>query len=426
LTSSFSFRWELPSDPLWNGANPRGVQIVASSLGFCILRVDAKVVCWTFVGGAISQMGMLNPSDPTFPNIRFSELTSAGIWVCGLTVGTAPSLHCWQPDKTSSWPAQASFIKSVAPGFVAFGGVNDANEVCVVKPPTSTSTRLGNILCYGMDSNQVTNATPQQYSDVSAGTLTTSSGATVVCGWLNGLPSCFNGPPANVGPSFNWGPVLPNVGWLNTTANGGPYTNLQRVLGGNLMAITSSVTGLISTGSPIATAATIYPTVNKLPAQGTYRIGAYTAKPCPDGKFSLAAGHSTAMCSGACQNGYFASPSSTTSLCADNVCPPGSYCPVNTATPFLCAAGLFGSSPAEYTAACTGSCLAGYWCDVGSTSPLQAACNGKCDAHSDEGLQGWHTSTHFCSACCVGMVGGFYGATPGATNENCTAPCPPG
>jgi hypothetical protein len=55
-----------------------------------------------------------------------------------------------------------------------------------------------------------------------------------------------------------------------------------------------------------------------------------------------------------------------------SICPRGSYCV--DMTRYLCPAGVYGNSTGMFDASCSGSCDAGFFCDIGSTSPRQKAC----------------------------------------------------
>lgn len=128
--------------------------------------------------------------------------------------------------------------------------------------------------------------------------------------------------------------------------------------------------------------------------------------PCASGKWSSASGLSSA-CVNECAAGYFCEPGSTTSnpqACGSAAvyCPAGSgaplaitpgnfstggadsltrttstvctsgsnYCPGDGLI-YSCPVGVYGNASGMFSAACSGPCEAGYFCDVGSTSPTQ-------------------------------------------------------
>ena len=58
---------------------------------------------------------------------------------------------------------------------------------------------------------------------------------------------------------------------------------------------------------------------------------------------------------------------------SQHMCPPGFYCPGD-GLRYKCPAGRYGSSSGQSDEACDGECKSGYFCEAGSTSPLQSPC----------------------------------------------------
>ena len=88
--------------------------------------------------------------------------------------------------------------------------------------------------------------------------------------------------------------------------------------------------------------------------------GSYCAqgvmRPCPEGTFGADAGLQTAACSGPCLAGF--------------------YCPVGTinSTSLRCPAGRYGATQGLYNSACTGPCASGFHCPEGSESATEIEC----------------------------------------------------
>jgi hypothetical protein len=148
-------------------------------------------------------------------------------------------------------------------------------------------------------------------------------------------------------------------------------------------------------------------------AQSPCGMGYYCAGgvqiPCPAGVYGDQAGETTPGCAGACAAGYYCPAGSTratavpcgnvtvycpsgaswplvvlggyytvgvadiTTQSSQAICPTGSYCVggVRASCPF----GVFGSTTGLHTAACSGACLAGYVCPVGSRSGSSMLCS---------------------------------------------------
>ena len=116
--------------------------------------------------------------------------------------------------------------------------------------------------------------------------------------------------------------------------------------------------------------------------------------PCAAGRWG-AVGSVSEACSGLCDAGYYCVPGSPSARAA--ACGAGNWCALGSAAPTRCAAGTYGESATLATAACSGPCAAGSYCEAGSTSAAAALCSA-----------------------------GRYGATPGLTNASCTGVCAPG
>ncbi|MBR3930762.1 MAG: hypothetical protein IKJ62_04255, partial [Alphaproteobacteria bacterium] len=108
-----------------------------------------------------------------------------------------------------------------------------------------------------------------------------------------------------------------------------------------------------------------------------------------------------------CSPGYYKSGSGNTS-CSN--CGTGHYC-TGGAHRADCPAGTYGSTVNLKTAACTGSCKAGYYCPAASTSQTQKACGG--GKYSAAGAKA--------STDCKDISGGCYGSSAATS---CPNSCP--
>jgi hypothetical protein len=76
-------------------------------------------------------------------------------------------------------------------------------------------------------------------------------------------------------------------------------------------------------------------------------------------------------------------------------------------------AGYFGQTSGLKSSFCSGSCLAGYACVVGSNSSTQAMC-----------LPGYYSPS--ASSTCLPCAEGRYGSSPAQTTSDCVGACPAG
>jgi hypothetical protein len=173
-------------------------------------------------------------------------------------------------------------------------------------------------------------------------------------------------------------------------------------------------------------------------------IGSYCAQgsalpsACPAGTYGNAAGLTTATCSGPCAAGHYCPEGSsgqyggtaTTAASSTTKCQVGSYSTggATTASCRRCRAGRYGTATAMTTSACSGPCIAGYYCPAGSTgeygntaTTATAATNATPSTKCPPG--------HYCPTgtgspipCAAGTFGN---ATAGATTP-CTSACPAG
>ncbi len=116
-------------------------------------------------------------------------------------------------------------------------------------------------------------------------------------------------------------------------------------------------------------------------------------------------------CAGPCAAGYFCAPGSTSP--APSACPIGYFSLSGSEACLPCPAGTYGSRQGESSSSCGGSCLAGYVCLEGSSSPTQYAC--PAGSYSLPGSQ-------TCSVCEPGR----YGEHVATGTAGCSGPCAPG
>lgn len=142
---------------------------------------------------------------------------------------------------------------------------------------------------------------------------------------------------------------------------------------------------------------------------------AATGLPCPPGRFGSSLGLTGAGCTGPCSAGYACPEGSTNSTTI--VCGPGSYSPSGSAQCTPCAPGAFGDAPAS--AVCSGLCLAGFSCPSGSWNGTAVAC-----APGRYSLGGSAT----CVQCPAGVYGATMALASAACSGSCAAGyvCPSG
>nr|XP_009672374.1 PREDICTED: zonadhesin-like [Struthio camelus australis] len=132
--------------------------------------------------------------------------------------------------------------------------------------------------------------------------------------------------------------------------------------------------------------------------------------PCPGGKFCQ--GEGLASVSGTCYAGYFCDVGSTEPN--RKHCPPGSYCPEGSESPVPCSPGSFNSDSGKWQSTDCQLCPAGYFCSgSGAHTPELCPAGYFC-------LPGTNFSTeHPCPR-------GTFGTRAGATSESDCEPCPAG
>ncbi|KAM7082943.1 uncharacterized protein J5F26_014046 [Ciconia maguari] len=150
------------------------------------------------------------------------------------------------------------------------------------------------------------------------------------------------------------------------------------------------------------------PTGTFLPQSGmVYRNACL---PCPGGKFCQ--GEGLASVSGTCYAGYFCDLGSTQP--DHKHCPPGFYCPEGSESPVPCSPGSFNSDSGKWRSTDCQLCPAGYFCSgSGAHTPELCPAGYFC-------LPGTNFSTeHPCPK-------GTFGPRTGATSESDCEPCPAG
>ena len=91
--------------------------------------------------------------------------------------------------------------------------------------------------------------------------------------------------------------------------------------------------------------------------------------PCPPGRFGNKQGMDTSLCEKACLPGEYCPEMSV----QPTTCPPGYFCP-DGITRMPCPPGRFGADSGLRSAACSGFCEPGHYCDAASISPTQNKC----------------------------------------------------
>ena len=141
---------------------------------------------------------------------------------------------------------------------------------------------------------------------------------------------------------------------------------------------------------------------------GNYCLaGSVSATSCPNGTYGATANLQTSACSGQCLAGYYCTSGSTTNTNNGNNCAAGYYCPVGTATQLPCAAG-YSTNGNEGQASCT-ACAAGTY----ASGTGNASCTA-CAA----GTYATGTGNTSCSSC---LAGTYASGTGNTSCTNCSA-----
>jgi hypothetical protein len=419
---------------------------LGETCGCGIININNYVKCW----------GSFQDGAGNIPNnIRFTQIATGsggkGAWTCGILESNA-TLKCFgRPEVIDNIPTTAKF-DYIASGEVGIGcGIFSSNKT-VTCWDTGTffnnnrSTPIGlqfkhvsiggahvcgillnsSVVCWGCDDTYDTNCNIKfhsppittLFSDISAGT-------TVVCGLIkdtgyvscwgvieNGISTIESMAPINVAMSHIavttnsacalrnktgivqcWGTgstvPLPTVGVLfsSVTVGNGPFYCGTDQKDGGLYCFGEPTNG--KTTPPRESF------VDQLPAIGYYQRGV-TVLPCPLGTYSNAAGSITPMCSGLCDASRYGNTPSTRPDCT-GICPLAHYCPIGTAQPLLCPAGVYGDVTGLSTIGCSRTCPLGFFCPPGSIDPYSNPC-----------------------------AAGKFGGTTGLTNESCSGNCSAG
>ena len=170
-----------------------------------------------------------------------------------------------------------------------------------------------------------------------------------------------------------------------------------------------------SFGCPTMGAPVLCTTPGRWCPAGTPDVTMTSGQPCAAGFYGGAAPYAAASCAGACTQlpGVYCPPGSTS---ASGVpCPIGSYCTVVDQPPTPCPAGSFGATPGQASAACSGQCLTGFYCPVGSASASAVKCPSGRYADAFGAVN---------AACAGPCAVGYY--CPAASTTATAAACPPG
>jgi hypothetical protein len=72
--------------------------------------------------------------------------------------------------------------------------------------------------------------------------------------------------------------------------------------------------------------------------------------------------------------GYYGATTGLSSAACSGQCPAGYYCLIGSSSPIPCVAGTYGGIAGISYSSCSGACAVNYWCQAGSTSAYQNAC----------------------------------------------------
>ena len=200
--------------------------------------------------------------------------------------------------------------------------------------------------------------------------------------------------------AFGWTDGAPNAATFRFTSEGGDFaTNPPGIITlGDAIYLTdpgnNALRSLALTQCP----------------RGFYCANRYTSLPCPGGRYGATPGQARETCDGACEEGYFCPPGSTSPRAQP--CPPGAACPAGSAAPVPCAAGT------AMPLAAAAKCLP---CAPSTLAPAAGAqlCTEYCPAGTFRGAVGGVNATASCTLC----EAGAYSSAPGSTS--CTS-CPAG
>jgi alpha-tubulin suppressor-like RCC1 family protein len=108
-------------------------------------------------------------------------------------------------------------------------------------------------------------------------------------------------------------------------------------------------------------------------------------EPCL-GCYTPTVGYISAACGGSCAAGYYGTG---LSLTCNNSCPIGNYCPERSNVPTPCPAGRFGGKTGLEDLFCSEACPAGYYCPIGTSNSTANICVSGyyCPAHSSTYLE---------------------------------------
>lgn len=141
--------------------------------------------------------------------------------------------------------------------------------------------------------------------------------------------------------------------------------------------------------------------------------------PCPAGVYSTQTGRTTAACSGYCTAGYYCNAGSNTAT--QNQCPAGSYCPTGSGSPISCGAGK--TSPVRSTSVAACVAIRNQCYDIASQYRWGCRDNGL-TAVANPARTSTQTTAAACQTYCTSYTEQSYCCTWNSTTKVCSTVIP--
>lgn len=325
--------------------------------------VDCPVCTYSEVSGATECAPCPAGHYADEPGSRRCEPAGAGFYATdtsldmdgvGVDEGACSAVAC----PTGTWsPSGASSCVAAFPGYFASDSPTDADGVGVTSGataeapcPAATSSEEGAYRCAACDLGAYAPAGSAACSSCPAGTYGSEASGTAACSG-----------PCDAGRVGGDGALMSAC---HAACPAGYYCPVGTADGDELECGSVDVYCPAGSGKPKPVDAGAYTTggasETTREAQETCPMGSYCsgdglATACPGGTYGADVGLSSAACSGACAEGYFCAPGSTSptaALCGAYIDPPAAaYCPAGAAAPTPAAEG-------EYTTPRWGSAYA--------------------------------------------------------------------